>query len=61
MKKQKTIRKRLHDINTFMASSDNETYLCGRDEHGREFHLVIPTIEVLEWLDIPHMKQRCID
>ena len=58
--KSEIIEKRLHDIHTFMSTSDNETYIVGRDEEGRDFHIVIPTIELLEWLDIDYMKKQSI-
>tara|TARA_R110001606_G_scaffold207571_1_gene355194 strand:- start:178 stop:366 length:189 start_codon:yes stop_codon:yes gene_type:complete len=52
------IEKRLNDINTFMATEENETYLCGTDEYGKDFTMVFNTIELLEWLDIDHMKEK---
>tara|TARA_R100000655_G_C2882950_1_gene175623 strand:- start:46 stop:243 length:198 start_codon:yes stop_codon:yes gene_type:complete len=56
--KDREIRKRLHGINSFMSTSDNETYLSGQDEHGEEFTMVFNTVELLEWLDIDYMKDR---
>jgi len=56
MKEKET--KRLHDINTFMSTEDNETYLVGKDENGKEFTMVFNTIELLEWLDIDYMKSQ---
>jgi hypothetical protein len=53
------ITKRLHDINTFMSTEDNETYLVGKDENGKHFTMVFDTIELLEWLDIDCMKSQC--
>ena len=50
--------KRLHDINTFMATEDNETLLVGTDENGKELTMVFNTIELLEWLDIDYMKEK---
>ena len=50
--------KRLHDINTFMATEDNETLLVGTDENGKELTMVFNTIELLEWLDIDYMKKK---
>lgn len=52
------ITKRIHDINSFMSTKDNETYLVGRDEHGQDFTLILDTIELLEWLDIRYMKEQ---
>lgn len=56
---EKDITKRLHDINTFMSTEDNETYLVGRDEHGNNLTMVFDTIELLEWIDIKYMKDQC--
>ncbi len=49
--------KRLNDIDTAMATEDNETILVGQDENGKELTMVFNTLELLEWLDIDHMKQ----
>ena len=56
MKEKET--KRLHDINTFMSTQENETYLVGKDENGKELTMVFDTIELLEWLDIDYMKSQ---
>lgn len=53
------IHKNLNDINTY-CSHDNETMLCGKDENGNEFTITISTFELLEWLDIEHLKQSLI-
>ena len=50
--------KRMHDINTFMSTKDNETYLVGKDEYGKDFTMIFDTIELLEWLDIRYMKKQ---
>lgn len=50
--------KRLNDINTFMSTDDNETILQGTDEYGEDFSIVFNTIELLDWLDIEHMKNK---
>ena len=55
---ERKITKRLHDINTFMSTPDNETYLVGMDEYGKEFTMVFNTIELLEWLDKKYMKKQ---
>lgn len=52
------ITKRIHDVNTFMSTEDNETYLVGKDENGKDFTMVFDTIELLEWLDIDYMKSK---
>ena len=42
------IQKRLHDINTFQCTTDNEVYLVGSDENGAEFTIVfVPGIPVI--------------
>ena len=51
--------KRIHDINTF-ACSDNEVYLAGKDENGKDFTIVLNAFELLEWLDIKHIKKQTI-
>lgn len=56
---EKDITKRLHDINTFMSTEDNETYLVGRDEYGNNLTMVFDTFELLEWIDIKYMKTQC--
>ena len=48
--------KNLHDINTF-ACSNNEIYLSGTDEEGKDLTIVLNAFEVLEWLDIKHIKK----
>lgn len=50
--------KRLNDINTFMSTDTNETILQGTDEYGKEFSITFDTIELLDWLDIEHMKSK---
>ena len=50
--------KRMNDINTFMATKDNETCLVGIDEMGEDFQVWFNTIELLEWLDINYMKSQ---
>ena len=47
----------LHDINTSQHVL-NETYLVGLNQWGEEVTLIIKTIELLEWIDIPRMKQQ---
>ena len=50
--------KRMNDINTFMATKDNETCLVGTDEMGEDFIVWFNTIDLLEWLDIWYMKKQ---
>ena len=51
--------KNLHDINTF-ACSDNEVYLAGKDEHGKDFTIVLNAFELLEWVDVKYIKKQTI-
>tara|TARA_R110000824_G_scaffold165029_1_gene341534 strand:+ start:565 stop:747 length:183 start_codon:yes stop_codon:yes gene_type:complete len=51
--------KNLHDINTF-ACSDNEVYLSGTDENGKDFTIVLNAFELLEWLDMKYIKKQTI-
>ena len=51
--------KNLNDINTF-SCSDNEVYLSGTDENGKDFTIVLNAFEILEWLDIDHIKEQTI-
>tara|TARA_R110002020_G_scaffold29237_2_gene92320 strand:+ start:4599 stop:4781 length:183 start_codon:yes stop_codon:yes gene_type:complete len=53
------IYKNLHDINTF-ACSDNEIYLSGTDENGEDFTIILNGIEILEWLDMKHIKEQTL-
>jgi len=47
----------LHNINTSQHVL-NETYLVGANQYGEPTTIVLNTIELLEWLDIPRMKQQ---
>mgnify|MGYP003116408549 CR=1 FL=1 len=51
--------KNLHDINTF-ACTDNEVYLSGLDENGKDLTIVLNAFELLEWLDINYIKKQTI-
>jgi hypothetical protein len=51
--------KNLHDINTF-ACSDNEVYLSGKDENGKDLTIILNAFELLGWLDIKHIKKQTI-
>lgn len=57
----KTKYSNIHDINTFMSTKDNETYFSGMDEYGEPKTIVFNTVELLEWLDIEHMKKQTIE
>lgn len=58
MEERELIKKRIHDMDTFMATEDNETILSGKDEHGKDFMIIFNTVELLEWLDIDYMKKQ---
>ena len=47
----------LHSINTSQHVL-NETYLVGSNQWGEPITLLINTIELLEWIDIPRMKEQ---
>jgi hypothetical protein len=51
--------KSLHYINTF-SCSDNEVYLSGTDENGKDLTIVLSAFELLEWLDIKYIKKQTI-
>jgi ABC-type nitrate/sulfonate/bicarbonate transport system ATPase subunit len=51
--------KNLHDINTF-ACSDGEIYLSGKDEDGENVTIVFDSYELLQWLDVKHIKKQTI-
>jgi hypothetical protein len=56
------ILKRLHEINTFQCV-DNELYLAGKDEYGKDFTLVFDAFNFLEWIDqeqIEYIKKQTI-
>ena len=46
-----------HDINTYQTV-ENETYIGGTNSYGDDITLVFNTIDLLEWLDIDHMKEE---
>ena len=56
----KEIYTNLHDINTFMSTKNNETYISGVNENGEHTTIVFNTFELLEWLDIDFMKSQTI-
>jgi hypothetical protein len=58
MEDRELIQKRIHDIDTFMATEDNDTILSGKDEYGKDFIIIFSTLELLEWMDIEYMKKQ---
>ena len=62
MQLQPPIHKRLHEINTFQCV-DNELYLRGKDEWGKDFTLCFDAFNFLEWIDkeqIEYIKEQTI-
>lgn len=51
--------KNLHDINTFQCI-ENEVFLVGKDENGRDTTIVLNSLELLEWLDMKYIKEQTI-
>ena len=49
------VYKSLHDINTFQAH-ENEVYLRGKDENGKDFQVVFDSYNFLEWIDTEHLE-----
>ena len=57
------IHKRLHEINTFQCTKDNELYLRGKDEMGKDFTIVFDAFNFLEWINkeqIQYIKKQTI-
>ena len=48
--KDELIHKRMNDINTFQAH-ENEVYLRGTDEYGKDFQICFDSYNFLEWID----------
>jgi hypothetical protein len=54
-KEDELIHKRMNDINTFQAH-ENEVYLRGTDEYGKNFQICFDSYNFLEWIDEEHLK-----
>ena len=57
------IHKRLHEINTLQCV-DNELYIRGKDEMGKDFTLCFDAFNFLEWIDkeqIDYIKEKVIE
>ena len=52
---EELIHKRMNDINTFQAH-ENELYLRGTDEDGKDFQICFDSYNFLEWIDTEHLK-----
>ena len=46
-----------HNIYNY-GTIQNETYIGGTNSNGEDVTLVFNTIDLLEWLDINHMKEE---
>jgi hypothetical protein len=56
----KLIHKRMNDINTFQAH-ENEVYLRGTDEYGKDFQICFDSYNFIEWIDskqLEYIKQQ---
>ena len=53
--KEELIHKRMNDINTFQAH-ENEVYLRGTDEYGKDFQICFDSYNLLEWIDTENLK-----
>ena len=49
------IHKEMYAINTFQAH-ENELYLRGTDEDGKDFQVCFNAFNFLEWIDTEHLK-----
>ena len=59
---EKEISKRMHELNTFQCV-ENELYLRGKDEYGKDFTLCFDAFNFLEWIDkeqIQYIKKQLI-
>ena len=54
-KEDELIHKRMNDINTFQAH-ENEVYLRGTDEYGKDFQICFDSYNFLEWIDTEHLE-----
>ena len=61
-KPEELIHKRMNDINTFQAH-ENEVYLRGTDEWGKDFQICFDSYNFLEWIDteqLIYIKQQLV-
>ena len=49
------IHKNMYAINTFQAH-ENEVYLRGTDEYGKDFQICFDSYNFLDWIDTEHLK-----
>ena len=50
LEQDELIHKRMNDINTFQAH-ENEVYLRGTDEYGKDFQICFDSYDFLKWID----------
>jgi hypothetical protein len=58
---EQVIFKNMHDINTFQCTTDNELYLRGTDEYGKDFTICFDVFEFINWIDteqIAYIKEQ---
>jgi hypothetical protein len=55
LEQDELIHKRMNDINTFQAH-ENEVYLRGTDEYGKDFQICFDSYNFLEWIDTEQIK-----
>jgi hypothetical protein len=63
LKPDELIHKAMHSINTFQAH-ENEVYLRGIDEYGKDFQVVFDSYDFLSWIDtsnLAYIKQKLIE
>ena len=53
--KDELIHKRMNDINTFQAC-ENEVYLRGTDEYGKDFQICFDSYNFLEWINTDRLE-----
>ena len=61
-KEEELIHKAMNDINTFQAH-ENEIYLRGTDEYGKDFQVVFDAYNFLNWIDteqLEYIKEKLI-
>jgi len=62
LEEDKELHKRLHEINTFQCV-DNELYLRGKDEYGKDFQICFDAFNFLEWIDkeqLEYIKEKVV-
>ena len=52
---EEMIHKRMNDINTFQAH-ENEVYLRGTDEYGKDFQICFDSYNFIEWIDTENLE-----